>query len=192
MNKIVEHKIDALLEEVNKAVQQSVSKYRPISDTLTMAPSIGGIGSIAQGYTVGKEMGHPYAGALIGAEAAAGAKSIHDNSVGIGDVYTRPNMRKRAVQGAAIGAGLAGINIARMDTIQTPSVRRALLDIQSKGGYDGYNAGEALQAAYDPIQYAGEEMLATGMGAALLAPGLKYGLGKVFGSEKPTTPRIIK
>ena len=188
MNKNTMDKIEILIEEANAAVGNTVSEYRPISDTLTMAPIIGGIGNMAQGYQVGKRLGHPVAGTLLGAEAAAGAKSNYDDSVGIGDVYTKGNMLKRGGQGAVLGGGLAGINIAMQNQLQSSGVKDALHDMENRGGFEGYSAGEALQAGEDPLQYAGEEMLATGAGAALLGPGLKYGLGKLFGSKTPSIP----
>lgn len=188
LNESTLYKLNTLIE-ANQAVKDAVAKYRPISDTLTMAPVISGIGQMAQGYQVGKELNHKVAGTLLGAEAAAGAASKHDNTVSIGDVYTRRNMAKRGVQGAAIGAGIAGMNIAAQKHLQggMPEVKDLLQHDKDQGGFNGYIAGEALQAADNPVEYAGEEAGAMAAGTALLAPGIKYGLGKIFGRKDALT-----
>jgi len=190
--KNIENKIEALIEEANRELQQSVSKYRPISDTLTMAPVIGGFGQMAQGYTVGKEVGHPVAGLILGAEAAAGAKSKHDDSVSVGDVYTKGNIAKRAGQGAVLGAVTGAINSRIQSGMQTPEVQDELRNMADQDGLGGYGASEALYAANDPLAYSGEQALITALGAGAIAPGLKYGLGKLFGSKTPNAVRAIK
>ncbi len=104
-----ENKIDRLIEEANKEVQDAVSKWRGGDVFATIPnPLVSAIGGLHSGYETGKEMGHPWAGAILKQEGAAGAKSKNDPSIGIGDVYGTGNLLKRAAQGGIVGS-LAGI-----------------------------------------------------------------------------------
>ncbi len=187
----IERKIEKLIEEANQAVGDSVSKYRPISDTLTMVPGISALGQMGQGYQVGKDLNHKVAGTLLGAEAAAGAKSKYDDSVGIGDVYTGKNMAKRAGQGAVLGGLAGGIgsgvnNFAVGEMVPEgvdPEEFRAAVS-QSIEDTPGMSADLASMSLDDPASYAALLAGTGAAGSALVGPGLKYGLGKLFGKNK--------
>ncbi len=105
---------DRILEEANQGVANSVSKLRvgDMVGAVPLAPAIAG--NMHAGYMSGKELNHPLAGLFLGAEGAAGARSMSDEkaNIDIKDVYTQENIIKRAalmgIPAAAIGAMLAG------------------------------------------------------------------------------------
>jgi len=182
-------KVNRLVEEVNSAVQNSVSKVRG-GDIVTTIPGISPFGQMHQGYKVGNELGHPVVGTLLGAEAAAGARSKNDNTVSIGDVYTKKNMTKRAIQGGVLGAGISTMSsIQTQKAMENPNIRHTIEHIaQNENGIQGIMAQNVVNHADHPLLAAGEEALAAGAGAALLAPAIKYGLGKVFGKKQQEVP----
>lgn len=112
----VHHKIDKLIEEADAKVQEIVSRVRG-GDIAGAVPGVGPagiipmVGNIHAGYKAGEELGHPVAGAILGQEGAAGAHGKFNTGTDVGDVYTKENMIKRAVQAgvpmAAISAYLA-------------------------------------------------------------------------------------
>ena len=140
-------KIDKLLMEANEKIAKEVSKVRG-GDLITPIPIIGGPGVIHAGYTAGREMGHPRVGLFLGSEGAAGAKSKYDQTISIGDVYTRKNILKRGLQG---GLGMTAYSM--MNELDDPS-------------------------------YKAQMILNMGLGSATVLPGLKYGLGKLFGKKR--------
>ncbi len=149
---------ERILEEANQSVADSVAKVHggdivgglPIFGLPGMAAHT--IGDVYAGYTVGKELDHPVAGTLFGAEGAAGAKSQADPEAGItiGDVYSKENIAKRAIQlgvpSAVLGAMLSGGILGTLDGTAEVSAL----------------AGGALGAA----------------AGGTLRPGISYGLGK--------------
>ncbi len=112
----INSKIEKLIEEANADVQRAVSQVR-VGDILQGAmPGVIGIdaalgtgGGIHAGYRGGQELGHKYAGMILGQEGAAGARSKWDPSTSIGDVYTKENATKRAAQGVIPGLALGAV-----------------------------------------------------------------------------------
>ncbi len=159
----VERKIEALIQEANQEVSNAATKWRG-GDVLGAIPDPTGLinagGNMYAGYQAGSELGHPAAGLILGQEGAAGARSKHDDSVSVGDVYTKENVLKRALQGGVTGA-TAGM-------------------VAGAGGGPEVMGAGALGGALG-----GAVMGAGGV------PGIRYGLGKLFGGQ-PSENRTIR
>ena len=114
---------------------------------------------MVSGYQTGKALGHPVVGTLLSREAALGATSNYDKDVKVKDVYTKKNLFNKALTAAgAIGGMYAA------DELMTP-------DHQFMG-----------DDALGLVQKAG---VGAGVGMAVAAPAIGYGLGKVFGRRSP-------
>jgi hypothetical protein len=111
------------------------------------------------GYQTGSALGHPVVGTVLGRDAALGATSNYDKTVGVKDVYTKKNLFNKALTAAgAIGGMYAA------DELMTP-------DHQFMG-----------DDTLGLVQKAG---VGVGAGMAVAAPAVGYGLGKVFGRRSP-------
>ena len=161
-----ENVVLTVLEEAGRRAEifnNTGNTMERIGGVTNAVPLVGAVAGIPMkmvgGYQTGKALGHPVAGTLLGRDAALGATSNYDKTVGVKDVYTKKNLFNKALTAAgAIGGMYAA------DELMTP-------DHQFMG-----------DDALGLVQKAG---VGAGVGMAVAAPAIGYGLGKVFGRRSP-------
>ena len=161
-----ENVVLTVLEEAGRRAEifnNTGNTMERIGGVTNAVPLVGAVTGIPMkmvgGYQTGSALGHPVVGTVLGRDAALGATSNYDKTVGVKDVYTKKNLFNKALTAAgAIGGMYAA------DELMTP-------DHQFMG-----------DDALGLVQKAG---VGAGVGMAVAAPAIGYGLGKVFGRRSP-------
>ena len=160
-----ENVVLTVLEEAGRRAEifnNTGNTMERVGGVVNAVPGVGLAGipiKMVGGYQTGSALGHPVVGTVLGRDAALGATSNYDKTVGVKDVYTKKNLFNKALTAAgAIGGMYAA------DELMTP-------DHQFMG-----------DDALGLVQKAG---VGAGVGMAVAAPAIGYGLGKVFGRRSP-------
>ena len=160
-----ENVVLTVLEEAGRRAEifnNTGNTMERVGGVANVVPGVGLAGipiKMVGGYQTGSALGHPVVGTVLGRDAALGATSNYDKTVGVKDVYTKKNLFNKALTAAgAIGGMYAA------DELMTP-------DHQFMG-----------DDALGLVQKAG---VGAGVGMAVAAPAIGYGLGKVFGRRSP-------
>jgi len=182
--------------EDGKSVEDHYSKQNTVlGNAAEWADPTKVVASGVRGYELGKKVGHPVAGTLLGPEGAIGAASNTYDDVNLGSVYNSNELPRKilgyGLGGAAVGTGLAlmGHPIQDLDD----AINQANpVDDQSifEKGYNSvkdFFAQDALQNdPKDAANIVGKSALlggALGVGAGATIPAMRYAGGKLFSGD---------